>query len=252
MTSDHAGTSSEKKQMYNGGLSRLAAALSHEIKNPLSSIDMQIQLLQEQIENVVHHPERDKLLKHTQVISREIRRLLGILDGFSTYSKRPKLNKRKCDLKKEIDTLLDLIEPDASERNVVIRSDVCPELPFIECDSEQIRQVLLNLILNAFQAMPTGGDISIHVSFDEIRGQIVCNVRDSGTGIDPRHSQEIFEPFFTSKHEGTGLGLPIARKIIQEHGGEIVLAGTGSDGTTIQITLPAGDRNISGNHSDSN
>ncbi|MBN1354654.1 hypothetical protein JXA40_00110 [bacterium] len=216
----------------------MISVLSHEIRNPLASIDIQIQLLREQIESTASGPQRDKLLKHTSVISREIRRLLGILNNFLSYSKPDKLIKKKCDIAREIAVLLDLLTPDAVERDIRFTSEVPGNLPDIECDPGKIQQVLLNLVLNSFQAMERGGDIRIRVSHDPERDCLLIILADSGHGILDGDRNLIFEPFHTSKHNGTGLGLPIARRIVQDHGGDIEVLKSDASGTTMQIVLP--------------
>ena len=221
-----------------GRIARMASYLSHEIKNPLSSIDIQLQLMKEKIMSVVQAEEQEKIIQYVRIISREIRRLDGIVDEFLHFSRPERLELRPCSLSIEIGKLLDLISPEADERKVQVETNIPDDFPQVECDPAKIRQVLLNLILNSFQAMPLGGVITISLNTNIDKTHLVCSVQDTGDGIAPQIWNEIFEPFFTLKNDGTGLGLSIVKRIIENHGGEVSVTASSYEGSTISFSLP--------------
>ncbi len=219
-------------------LSRMASSLGHEIKNPLTAIDIQLQLLKERIESTVSEENTEKLLRYVRVISREIHRLNGVLDDFLNFSKPAQINYQNCLIREEVCTLIELIEPDASDRGIQVTLDI-PDAPLhIECDPDKLRQVLLNIILNSLQAMSDGGHLQIKISYQPVQDAMIIEVSDSGPGIPRTEWERIFEPFYTSKSNGTGLGLAISRRYVQGHGGKVFIARSDDSGTTMQIELP--------------
>ncbi|HKS16743.1 MAG TPA: ATP-binding protein, partial [Planctomycetota bacterium] len=180
----------------------LASGLAHEIRNPLGTLSMNLQLLQEDWNDPVS--ERDlKSAKKIGVLLKEVRHLETILNDFLRFAAKPRLRLERVALNKIIEELLDFIAPQAAKSKARIVRHLSPAAPPVQADPERIRQCLLNLLLNAIQAMPEGGDLEVTTE----PGPGVCRVkvRDTGVGIQPEHLEQIFNLYFSTKPAGTGL-----------------------------------------------
>ena len=216
----------------------LASGLAHEIRNPLGTLSMNLQLLQEDWANPV--TERDvKSAKKVSVLLREVRHLETILNDFLRFAAKPRLRLERLSLNKVIDDLLDFIAPQAAKLKVRLTRHLSPAAPPVQADAERIRQCLLNLLLNALQAMPEGGDLEVTTEAGPEVSRV--RVRDTGVGILPEHLEQIFNLYFSTKPAGTGLGLPMARKIAEEHQGTITVESTPGKGSVFTIELPTLD-----------
>ncbi|MDQ7014035.1 MAG: ATP-binding protein [Planctomycetota bacterium] len=228
-------------------LGSMTRGLAHEIKNPLSTIGLNVQLLAEGVEDLpIDDESRAPLLRRLGSLGREAERLRGILTDFLEYADELRFEPRGADLNAAVDELIDFFLPQAEQQGVRVRSDLSPGELIAWCDPHLIKQAVLNLVLNAVQAMagqPEGKPremiLRTNRSEDEQRRPTaVLHVIDTGPGIEADAAQRIFEPYFTTKSGGTGLGLSTARRIIEAHGGRIELHTEPGRGTDFQITLP--------------
>lgn len=220
-------------------MARLAGALAHEIKNPLSTIRLNMELLAEDLEES-QLPAAGRALRRIEVTKRECQRLQDLLDNFLNFAKIRRLSLRPVDLNAEIDDMLDLFEPEATAAGVELLRYLDPDLPRVQLDAESFRSALLNLLLNAKQAMPGGGQLMVRTTTSG--GQVILDLIDSGVGMDDHTAAHMFEAFFSTKPGGTGLGLPTTAKIIEAHGGTIQVHSEVGRGTQFTIELPAPQR----------
>jgi signal transduction histidine kinase len=226
-------------------IARLAGALAHEIKNPLSTIRLNMQLLAEDLEGAESPAER-RALKRIDVVGRECQRLQDLLDDFLKYAKVRKLNREPTDLNRQIDDLLDFFSPEAREAGIEIVRYLDPELPAVLLDREAFRGALLNLIINAKQAMPGGGQLVVRTrSLGDLAAVYLI---DTGHGVDEKTAKHMFEAFFSTKPGGSGLGLPTTSKIIEAHGGRIRVESEVGHGTQFTIELPVPPRLVKEKH----
>lgn len=222
------------------GLGSLAAGLHHEIKNPLAALSLHVQLLEEQLDG---KDETDDVRQMLRVIRSEVVRIGGVLEVFRDFASIDRLNLQPVDLKQLIHRQVDLIRPTAEKQRVVVEVR-CPEndLPEVMLDPVRLEQVLLNLLMNALEAMPDGGHLSVQAIDNHgstTSDTVKINVVDSGTGIPDELSEKVFDAYFTTKGSGNGLGLAFCDKIIRQHEGSLHFH-SGSGGTTFEITLPIG------------
>jgi signal transduction histidine kinase len=219
-------------------LGQLASGLAHEIRNPLSTLSMNLQLLREDWSNPVSEREQ-RGAKKIDVILRETLRLDRILEDLLRFSAGHKLRLERVQVNTVVDELLDFFTPQAEQAKVRLARTLAPSLPGAEADTNLLRQVVLNLLVNALQAMPSGGQLAVSTSAGDGRVRIV--VADTGPGIPPENLEKIFNLYYSTKPGGTGLGLPMAKKIIDEHRGSLTVASVVGQGTTFTISLPALD-----------
>jgi len=225
-------------------LGQLAGGLAHEIKNPLSTINLNLRLLGEDIDrhDDEEHRRLSRRLRHVQA---EADRLRTILDDFLRYAGKYELSLRVEDLREVASEVLDFFAPQADAARVVMRTSL-PDRP-VRCliDAKLIKQALLNLMINAVQAMGGGGELLLRVS--SRRGEGLVEVIDTGPGIAPDDREKIFQVYYSTKRGGTGLGLPTTRRIVLEHRGRIRLDSEVGKGTRFLISLPlARDKDIAG------
>jgi signal transduction histidine kinase len=216
-------------------IARLAGGLAHEIKNPLSTIRLNMELLAEDL-GELDSPVLRRSLKRVEVVRRECQRLQALLDDFLNFAKVRRLQLEPSDLNHQIEDVLEFFEPEAREAGVEIVRYLDPALPRVLLDREAFRQALLNLIINAKQAMPDGGQLVVRTAEDG--GVVVVQLIDTGIGMDDRTASRMFEEFFSTKPGGSGLGLPTTQKIIAAHGGRIGVQSDEGHGTQITIELP--------------
>ncbi len=240
-------------------IGRIAAQITHEIRNPLSSISLNAEELGERA------PEARELC---DAIVREVDRLAAITEEYLRFARLPKPQMQRADVNEVVRELLEFVRPELVAAGVGVEQRLSPELPRVLADVAQLRQLLLNLLRNAREAMPGGG--SLRVSTTSAGGAgfagdgrspqggaaggagfagdgrspqggaaVDIEVRDSGPGIEPSRLQRIFDPFFTTKERGTGLGLAMAQEIAQEHGGQLTCESTVGFGTAFTLRIPA-------------
>ncbi len=213
-------------------LGSLAAGVAHEIRNPLSSVKGFATYFGERLKD----DPKDRETANTMI--QEVERLDRVIGQLLEFARPSHLKIRSVRLVDLIQHSLKLIEGDARNRNVEVKSVIPSDLPTIQLDPDRMSQVLLNLYLNSIQAMNDGGTLKVEVSRDETRKQTKIAIADSGRGIDPGDKERIFDPYFTTKPDGTGLGLAIVHKIIEAHRGDIKTESRPGLGTTITIIVP--------------
>ena len=226
---------------------KLAASVAHSIRNPLTSVKMRLYSMRRHLE--LPPPQQEDL----DVISEEIGHIDAIVRNFLEYSRPPKLKIQQVRPSAVVDLAINLLRPRLESFNVSVTVNRKQPLPEIWADPDQLKEVLVNLMVNACEAMVKGGAIVITEAEDFLAGVgrvVRIGIQDTGPGIPPSMLDKIFQPFFSSKEEGTGLGLSIAARIIEEHGGSINVKSQPGDGARFTITLPL--RKIKhGNHTHS-
>lgn len=220
-------------------IAKLAGGLAHEIKNPLSTIGLNMELLAEDFADP-QTPRDKRALARIGVMQRECLRLQNLLDDFLNFAKPRRLNLEATDLNAEIERVLDFYAPKAQEARVDIFRYLDADLPRVVIDREAFHSVLLNLVLNAQQAMPDGGQLVVRTR--PLAQGVALDLIDTGVGMDARTQSQIFQTFFSTKPGGSGLGLATANKIIEAHGGRIAVQSEPGRGTQFTIALPTPPR----------
>jgi len=224
-------------------------ALAHEIKNPLNTMRLNLQLLQEDAElgsesafpgDPADRPydgsNRAKVLKRLETLGKEVDRLEEILNDFLRLARLPRPNLQPGNISSLLDEFLDFIEPETQQSHIKVLRDFDDDLPEVPLDSDQMKQALLNVILNANQSMSDGGQLTVKAYRTD--DHISIDIADTGEGIPPGRIDKLFDLFYSTKKEGTGLGLPIAGRIVNMHGGEIRVKSQEGKGTVFSILLP--------------
>jgi signal transduction histidine kinase len=211
-------------------IGELSASLAHEIRNPLGSIEGAAQILEQ--------PQTTEEMRSEflGVIRKECRRLSRLLTNLLDFSRPRQPEFQEVDVRPVVDSVVALLAHTAQQSGVELRKHLPASLPLVESDSEQLKQVILNLAINAIQAMPDGGKIEISAA--EKNAGIVIAIEDQGTGIPAENLEKIFDPFFTTKDGGTGLGLSVAHQIITQHGGVITAERNVDRGMTLSVMIP--------------
>lgn len=219
-------------------LATLASGLHHEIKNPLTALSIHIQLLEESLSNGAASESVDELVG---VLKTEVCRLNGVLESFRSFANLQHLTIQPTDGVEVVENAIRLIRPQASGQHVQITL-LHPEkeLPPVPVDAEKFEQAVLNLIINALEAMPEGGNLI--VSATVVDEEFRVSVQDSGPGIPEEIRPNLFQPYFSTKERGSGMGLALSEKLISQHGGHIGYR-TGPEGTTFEIAIPLERRN---------
>lgn len=216
-------------------IARLAGGLAHEIKNPLSTIRLNMELLGEDFREPQNQRERRALAK-INLVERECQRLQDLLDDFLNFAKVRNLNLEPSNLNEQIERLLDFFRPKAAESGIEIVSYLASDLPTVLIDREVFHAALLNLVLNAQQAIEGGGQL-VARTYATADG-VALDLIDTGCGMDRDTCDKIFEAFFSTKSGGSGLGLPTTKKIIEAHGGAIFVQSEPGHGTQFTVKLP--------------
>ena len=214
-------------------MGNLAATVAHEVRNPLTAISMGLQRLRAEFKPTQDEGEYTHFI---ELMRGEVHRLNGIVEEFLTLSRPLTMKTELVKIDLLLSELLALTQSDASSGGVEIAVVNHGPRPVVPADPDYLKQVLLNLILNGFQAMPEGGELTIETSVRNNRMQL--SVRDTGVGIKSDDLARIFEPYFTTKANGSGLGLAIARRIIEGHGGTLEVTSRVDNGSQFDIILP--------------
>lgn len=217
-------------------LAELAGSFIHEIKNHLSTLGLNLQLLSEDFSDPQTHRER-RALERVQRLQAECQRLVDVSNDFLRFARVGDLNLEPASLPEVVEELVDFFAPTALQSNIDIKRYLPADLPAVRLDRDLFKQALLNLLLNAQQAMPNGGELTVQASADE--EEVCLSLIDTGPGMPPPVLARVFEPFYTTRPGGSGLGLPTARKIIVAHGGTIEAQSEVGRGTKFTIRLPA-------------
>jgi hypothetical protein len=225
-------------------LGELAASLAHEIKNPLAGIDGAIQVMADEL------PDTDSRKEIMLEVLSQVRRLDRTVRDLLAFARPGRPEVAPCDLHQILDRVLLLLAEDPDAKRIRVTRAYQTKLPRVEADAKQLGQVFLNLILNAIQAMPAGGSITLRTSqrpSSDGDGEpgtsepgLEVELSDTGPGIPPRRLEEIFTPFVTTKHRGTGLGLSVSRRIVEDHRGRITAENRPEGGAAFRVWLPLG------------
>jgi len=211
-------------------LGKLGAGLAHELRNPLNTVSMLIYAMVREMEG------EGPFATDLQVVQGELQRMTLLIEQFLEFARpRPPHSQRER-LDEIMEETLLLIGPEARTRRVVIEKEWDKDLPRVWVDGAQLKQVFLNLLLNALQAMPAGGKVTVRIHISG--GRLLTTISDEGEGIRPEVRANLFEPFFTTKRGGTGLGLSISQRIIEGHNGGLRLFSQPGAGTTVVVSLP--------------
>jgi two-component system, NtrC family, sensor histidine kinase HydH len=222
-------------------LVELAASFVHEIKNHVSTLGLNLQLLAEDFQEPQTQRER-RALERVQRLQTECQQLVDLSNDVLRFARVKDLELAPSSIAAVIDEMVDFFSPTARQANIEIKSYVPADLPPVALEREMFKQALLNLMLNAHQAMPGGGELTIQTSVEPDRsgaGRICIDLIDTGQGISQDLLHRVFRPFFSTRPGGTGLGLATTRKIIEAHGGTIDVQSELDRGTKFTIRLPA-------------
>jgi signal transduction histidine kinase len=216
---------------------RISAQITHEIRNPLNAIGLNAELLAEELAQSRSAPPEAVTL--VAAISREVDRLNGVAEEYLRFARPPRLSPGRHDLNEILASLLDFLAPELQAAGVEVVRALAPGPLPVRGDEGQLRAVFLNLLRNSREAMPGGGRITVRTA--RRGGTIEAGVADTGGGIPPGDLTRVFEPFYSTKERGTGLGLAFAQQVVSEHGGEIGCDSAVGRGTTFTLRLPAAE-----------
>lgn len=222
-------------------LAELAGGFIHEIKNRLSTLGLNLQLLAEDFQEPQSPRERRALDRVTR-LQTECQRLVDVSNDFLRFARVRDLDLRPCVLNEVIEEMVDFFAPTARQANIETKCFLPADLPAVYLDRELFKQALLNLLLNAEQAMPEGGELTIQAAVEPVRSggspRVSLSLIDTGKGMSAETLAKVFRPFFSTRPGGTGLGLPTTRRIIEAHGGSIDVQSEPGKGTMFTIRLP--------------
>src|SRR5579871_914616 len=220
-------------------IGKLAATVAHEINNPLFGILTYARLVSREIRKN-EFPGREEITGQLETIEHESKRCGDLVKNLLTFGRQAPSHRESNDINEVIGRAVTLVKHKLDLQNITLSENLARGLPLLECDANQIQQVLIVLLVNASEAMPKGGSISISTGFDAVSEQIMLRVKDTGSGIPPEVLPRIFDPFFTTKEDQnrTGLGLAVAHSIVEQHAGEISVRSTPAEGTEFTIALP--------------
>lgn len=217
-------------------IATLAGGLAHEIRNPLSTIGMNLELLAEDIDEETS-PNTHRMKAKIQTVQRECRHLEEILNEFLQFAKAGELDLVEADINAIVQDFIDFYQPQASGKSIDISPHLAADLPLIAVDKSLVRQVLMNLVQNAEQAMPGGGLLEFQTLLRNDRVEL--ELIDNGSGMDERTVSKMYHAFFSTRSGGSGLGLPTVKKIVEAHLGTIACESEPGRGTRFTISLPA-------------
>jgi PAS domain S-box-containing protein len=219
-------------------LHTLSAGVAHELRNPLSAMDLNLHLLEEELMDRTSLPEQGARYLH--ILNTECRRLSAILDNFMKFARPGSVGLHEVNVSALIGHIMALMQFEAGERKIRLARVVEEPLPSVLGDETAISQVLVNVVVNAFHAMPNGGLCRIAAETRQANGTrwLTLSVKDTGIGLKKEELARVFEPFYTTKSSGTGLGLAIAYRIMEDHGGTIQVSSTPGVGTAVVLSFP--------------
>jgi two-component system, NtrC family, sensor histidine kinase HydH len=209
-------------------LAEIASGVVHEVRNPLGAIKGAVEILEDEL--ATDSPRRE----FARIAKAEVERIDKLVQEFFHFARPPKPAKAPVNVNELVESVGKLYGQQAAAQNVAIKEDLAGDLPLLVLDGEQIKQVLLNLTINALQAMPDGGAVTLRTFQDE--NTVIIEVEDTGGGIPPNVLGRIFDPFFTTKDKGSGLGLSVAHKIVAQHEGQLLAENT-SRGAVFRLVL---------------
>ena len=242
VTDAHARAESELESSRTDAVRDLAAGVAHEIGNPLNALSLNLQLLAREFRGESDPERRERLQHDIATAQNEVKRLEGIIRGFLSALRPARLNLAPGSLVDPLKDTLDAIRAQLEDRRIQTSLDLPSALPPVLIDRAQMEQVFFNLVKNALEAMKDGGALSITVTADDRDVRVLF--RDNGSGMDAATLAHIFEPYRTTKEQGTGLGLMVCRRIVRAHGGEIDVESKPGAGTTFTVRIPRLEKRV--------
>lgn len=230
-------------------LAELSGGFIHEIKNHLSTLGLNLQLLAEDMQEP-QTPRERRALSRVEKVQSQLQHLVGLANDFMRFARITDLKLAPHNLSQVVEEMIDFFAPTAEAAKIHIKSYVSADLPHVHLESDLFKQALLNLMLNAEQSMPEGGEITIQASVEEApatnshpevaddAARVALHFIDTGQGMSEQVLAKIFEPFFSTKKAGSGLGLPTTRRIVAAHGGSLAIESAAGRGTKVTIRLP--------------
>ena len=225
-------------------LGTLAAAMAHEIRNPLEAMDLNLALLERNLATVQFAAdEREKKNKYVKILESEIVRLEGIVENFLSFARPSESSVAAIHLEAILRQIVDLLSNQAGSKKVALDLSVVG-IPVVWGSEDQLKQAFLNLAINSLEAMPNGGVLRIRTEAPRKTGSVgganlaIVSIQDTGVGISQEQLGRLFDPFFTTRPKGTGLGLTIVQRVVQEHHGRISVSSVPGQGSTFTIELP--------------
>lgn len=212
-------------------MGQLTAITLHEVRNPLTTMKMSLQLLHKDLKGSKHE-------KGIKWMLDSLDRAINLINNYLRLAKPGIPNRQPHKIGELIERVASFYAAEFSDRGILFSHSYAPSLPLLSVDGDQLQQVLANILINAADATPSGGSVSLRVDYDQETESVRISVRDTGQGIPEDVLPHIFEPFYSSKEKGTGLGLYVCREIIHNHGGEIEVANNPDGGCTVTIILP--------------
>jgi signal transduction histidine kinase len=214
----------------------MTAGLSHEIRNPLNAAGLQLEVLERRVRKL-STAEQSSLIEPLRLVRDEIGRLEHLLEDFLQFARPRELNVAAVDPAAAVESVVGFLAGDAEQRRIALEHAVTPGLAATAADPERLRQVLMNLAINALDATPGGGRVRLEARADG--ADVLFTVDDSGPGISAEARERLFEPFFTTKPNGSGLGLAIVHAIVSQHGGSVAVDDSPLGGAHFEVRLPA-------------
>ena len=222
-------------------LTLLAAGVAHEIGNPLNSLNIHLQLMKRAAQKL-EGKERDELEQSIKVARDEISRLDSIVTQFLRAIRPSKPQLQPANINAIVEETLHFFGPEIEARDIVVESELRSDLPLVQIDRDQMKQAFYNIIKNSFEAMKRRGILRIRTDMDD--SHVRVSFTDNGGGMSAEALSRVFEPYYTTKSSGSGLGLLIVRRIVREHGGELAIESAESKGLTLTIRLPFRDQRV--------
>jgi signal transduction histidine kinase len=216
-------------------LGHLAAGVAHEIRNPLNAMGMGLQRLKREF-SPPDETKKEEYISFVELMLKEIRRVNEIIEQFLTLSRPFQLNLRESSLQDLLKNLITLFQEEVSSLGITLQTEIPSELPPIKMDPEKLTQAFINIMKNGMQAMGQGGTLRIETI--SLKEGVEIIISDSGSGIPPEQMEKIFNYYYTTKEKGVGLGLPIAHRIIEAHGGQLKIESRFGSGTKVTVMLP--------------
>jgi two-component system, NtrC family, sensor kinase len=220
-----------------GALGKMAAMIAHEVRNPLSAIGLNTELLEEELASA---PEADEARALCRSIHREVDRLTQVTEEYLSFAKLPKPKLAHEPINSMVGALAGFVREDLAVKQVTLTTDLAIGDPIARIDAAQIRQCLLNLIRNAAEAVVAKGSGHVTLRTRDAGSRIEIDVEDNGTGIPAELLPQLFDPFFSTKEDGSGLGLALTQQIVRDHGGDLRVESTVGRGTTFTVSVPVG------------
>ena len=231
----NAALEEEQRMAYIG---TLAATIAHEVRNPLSSVKMNVQMMEKRLDRLADPEDATYFRGKVERIKGEVDRLEESISHFLAFARPAPLRAQTVQLSEVVGNVLDFLEPQCAAAEVELARHFADGLPPVELDPNQFAQAVQNLVLNALQAIGSGGRIAVTTAYAD--GRVSLSIADDGPGIPEDIQTKIFDVFFTTRQSGTGLGLNIVSRIVEEHGGTLTLDSAPGQGATFRIALPVG------------